>query len=207
MNPYLIAQREKSKTFLIICEGENTEPEYFKAFPVKTATIKSYGLGSSKSKLVEYVLEITEHETDEDQEVWIVFDMDLKLQDDIDKQKEDYENAISTATAAGLKVAHSNDSFELWLILHYQYIDSNWTRHEYYKRLSQLWECNYEKEAKKRKYCALIYQRLQEDERSDQNRAIAHAEKLEETQEEITLAEKCPHTTVHQLVTALNEYL
>ncbi|MEM0993249.1 MAG: RloB family protein, partial [Bacteroidota bacterium] len=114
MNPYLIAQREKSKTFLIICEGENTEPEYFKAFPVKTATIKSYGLGSSKSKLVEYVLEIIEHETDEDQEVWIVFDMDLKLQDDIDKQKEDYENAISTATAAGLKVAHSNDSFELW---------------------------------------------------------------------------------------------
>ena len=37
-------------TFLIYCEGVNTEPEYFKAFPVTTETqIEAIGLGRSST--------------------------------------------------------------------------------------------------------------------------------------------------------------
>jgi hypothetical protein len=50
-------ERKVNKVFLIICEGINTEPSYFKSFPVESAQVQSYGLGTSKTKLVEYVIE------------------------------------------------------------------------------------------------------------------------------------------------------
>ncbi len=40
----------EKKRFLIVCEGQNTEPEYFMSFPVEKAIITSFGLGSSKTK-------------------------------------------------------------------------------------------------------------------------------------------------------------
>lgn len=54
--PYKTETTKKKKTFFIICEGQNTEPEYFKSFPIKTAKVISYGLGSTKTKLVEDVI-------------------------------------------------------------------------------------------------------------------------------------------------------
>lgn len=41
--PYKIESIEKAKSFLIVCEGE-TEEEYFKSFPVITATVKAFGI-------------------------------------------------------------------------------------------------------------------------------------------------------------------
>jgi hypothetical protein len=41
-----VGNREPIPTFLIVCEGEETEPNYFRSFPVKTRpTIKIVGLG------------------------------------------------------------------------------------------------------------------------------------------------------------------
>ena len=34
--------REVKQTFLIICEGVNTEPDYFNAFRLTSATVESY---------------------------------------------------------------------------------------------------------------------------------------------------------------------
>lgn len=51
--PYAIESKQVEKTFLILCEGENTEPEYFKAFPVVTAEIKVVGTGRARTSLVE----------------------------------------------------------------------------------------------------------------------------------------------------------
>ena len=40
---------EVRNIFLIYCEGENTEPEYFKSFPINTETkVTAIGLGRSK---------------------------------------------------------------------------------------------------------------------------------------------------------------
>ncbi|WP_372776773.1 hypothetical protein [Mangrovibacterium sp.] len=45
--------------FRIYCEGENTEPEYFKSFPVNTETkVEAIGIGRSKTALVEKALEL-----------------------------------------------------------------------------------------------------------------------------------------------------
>ena len=37
--------REIKQSFLIVCEGENTEPDYFKAFRMTAATIMAVGHG------------------------------------------------------------------------------------------------------------------------------------------------------------------
>lgn len=133
------------QSFLIVCEGQNTEPRYFKSFPVKTAKVTTFGLGSSKTKLVEMVIGLKKEDSQE--EIWVVFDMDIQ-RENAEKIKIDYENAIALAESENIKVAYSNDAFELWFLLHYQYFDNQWTRYEYYDKLSKLWNCNYEKVGK-----------------------------------------------------------
>ncbi|RYE49636.1 MAG: RloB domain-containing protein, partial [Sphingobacteriales bacterium] len=44
---------EQKKLILIYCEGENTEPSYFKQFRLPTATIKVFGEGRNTLYLVE----------------------------------------------------------------------------------------------------------------------------------------------------------
>jgi hypothetical protein len=205
--PYPVEQRDKAKSFLIICEGYNTEPCYFKSFPLGNAEVESYGVGSSKTALVEQVLGIVANDEDARlQEIWVVFDFDIK-HDQLEKQKVDFNNAIELAHRNNIKVACSNDSFELWFLLHYQFLDLKWTRHEYYDKLSELWECNYSKNGKEIEFCRKIYQRLEEDERADQNDAIKRAKRLHDKHSDLQYAEKNPYTSVYQLVDELNQYL
>lgn len=192
------------KTFRIICEGENTEPEYFKAFPVKTAKVDSYGLGSSRKKLVELVIEIVKDEGE--QENWVVFDMDIQ-RDNVAVIKKDFEEAIKLAEEHDIKVAYANDAFELWILLHYMYFDNEWTRHEYYEKLSDLWEINYEKSCKKLSFCKSIYQKLAADESANQQEAMRRAKKLFDEQKDKTHSERNPCTTIHCLVNELNKHI
>ena len=46
--------------FLIVCEGENTEPDYFKAFRMSAATIKAVGQGMNTLSLVNKAISIRE---------------------------------------------------------------------------------------------------------------------------------------------------
>jgi uncharacterized protein (UPF0371 family) len=199
--------REQAKVFLIICEGMNTEPFYFKAFPLGNAKVDSYGLGSSKTALVEYVIQnVINERSNADKEIWVVFDFDIKP-DQVEQQKEDYNRAIELAANKGIKIAYSNDSFELWFLLHYQHLELKWTRHQYYQKLGEWWECNYEKEGKKSEFCRRIYQKLLDDPRSDQNEAISRASRMLSEQQELSFADRTPCTTVFELVKELNEYL
>ncbi len=108
------SKNRKEKTYLIICEGVNTEPNYFESFRLHTINIESFGLGMSKTSLIKSIHKIVQsREKDKEQEVWCVFDMDVKYDESI-TQKEDYNNAITLAQSYGYKVAYSNDCFELW---------------------------------------------------------------------------------------------
>lgn len=199
--------REQAKVFLIICEGENTEPLYFKSFPLGNATVDCYGLGRSKTALVNHVVENVIHDrSNAGKEIWVVFDFDIKP-DQQEQQKEDYNQAIELAKKHGIKVAYSNDAFELWFLLHYQPLDAQWTRHQYYQKLSEYWGCNYEKEAKHHNFCRKIYQQLLDDSKSSQNEALSRAAKLMSAQNELAYADQNPCTTVYKLVAELNEYL
>ncbi len=101
---------QEKPTILIVCEGKNTEPSYFKQFRLSTATIKTVGEGYNTISLVKRALEILENETYD--QVWCVFDKD-------DFTENDFNNAIKLAEKSDLKVAYSNQAFEYWILLHF----------------------------------------------------------------------------------------
>lgn len=97
-------------TILIVCEGENTEPSYFKQFRLSSATIKPVGEGYNTISLVNRAIQIANQGAYE--QVWCVFDKD-------DFPDVDFNNAISIAEANNFGVAYSNQAFEYWIILHF----------------------------------------------------------------------------------------
>lgn len=204
--PYQVSAKEVAKIFRIICEGENTEPFYFKSFRLGNAEVEAYGTGRTKTALVNHVLKKEFNKrSNTDKEIWVVFDFDIKL-DQVEQQKEDYNRAIELAANKGIRVAYSNDSFELWFLLHYQRLDSQWTREQYYEKLSEYWGCNYKKDGKEKDFCKRIYKKLLEDPQS-QEVAISRASRMLSEQQELPFADRNPCTTVFELVTELNEYL
>lgn len=96
-------------TILIVCEGGNTEPSYFKQFRLSSAKIKSVGEGYNTTSLVERAIQIADQGYYE--KVWCVFDKD-------DFTDVDFNNAIYIAEANNFGVAYSNQAFEYWIILH-----------------------------------------------------------------------------------------
>lgn len=124
--------RDEKPTILIICEGKNTEPSYFNQFKVITATIKALGDGNNTVSLVNQA--ITLKAKGDYDEVWCVFDKD-------DFSSNDFNNAIVMANANNLGIAYSNQSFEYWLILHFEdHQGAAMHRNEYEKTLNKYLE-------------------------------------------------------------------
>jgi hypothetical protein len=202
-----LGNREIHNLFHIYCEGENTEPEYFKSFPVTTETkVEAIGLGRSKTALVEKAIELfggdgllkRQANYDPDRQLWVVFDYDYR--GDVNEAA-DFNNAISLALSKGIRVAYSNDSFELWLVLHYQYQSAAVTRYDYYRILSEKLNYNYEEEGKTKAYAQCLYNIFLKD----QPKAIVNAHRLYEEKKDETFSNQNPCTTVFQLVMELDK--
>jgi hypothetical protein len=195
---YAVNSRSKNKTFLIICEGQ-TEELYFSSFPVITATIRSVNTGTSKTALVESVDKYRRGGSYD--EIWCVFDYDLDPTNHL--HNEDFNRAIEMAISRGYRCAYSNDSFELWFVLHYQYVDQQMHRKYYCDVLGSVWGINYDKEGKTARFARKIYQRLNEDSKASQRKAVNYARRLLDTHESKPYHLQNPVTTVFQLVEQL----
>ena len=71
--------KNPKKSFLIICEGENTEPDYFNAFRLTSATVKAVGKGLGTMNLVKEAIIIRDREKNMGKSFdycWVVFDKD-----------------------------------------------------------------------------------------------------------------------------------
>lgn len=101
---------EKQK-ILIYCEGENTEPSYFRKFRLSSATIESFGQGRNTRSLVERAIELKAN--GDYNQVWCVFDAD-------DHGVDNFNAAIRLAEKNDIGVAYSIQAFEYWLILHFE---------------------------------------------------------------------------------------
>nr|WP_309760188.1 RloB family protein [Flavobacterium sp.] len=199
---YEIETREVKKTILIICEGQ-TEKLYFESFPVLTLTVEAIDLkGESKLKLIESTIEIVKNSIKIYDEVWCVFDMDFKRGE---KEFADFDNAITKGKKCGYKIAYSNDAFELWFYLHYQYNDNKNHRSFYYSFLSKEWNINYEKDGKKYNFCKSVYDKLNNDDKASQEKAIERAETIYQAQVDKKYHEQNPITLVSELVKFLNQ--
>lgn len=105
------ATTPERQTILIVCEGVNTEPTYFREFRLTSAQIVPVGAGCETIRVVERA--IREQEKRKCDQVWVVFDKD-------DFSPQDFNQAIFMAENLGYGVAYSNQAFEYWLILHFE---------------------------------------------------------------------------------------
>lgn len=194
---YKEESREMKKLILIVCEGQ-TEELYFKSFPVVSCTVTAFAIGQSKESLVTSTIDLKKE--DEYDEVWCVFDMDYNSGA---KEISSFDNAIKKAHINEIKVAYSNDCFEVWFCLHYEHIDMHHRRDFYFDFLSNKWNMNYSNDGKKYESCLTNYLKLQNE--GDQELAIKRAEKLFIEQKHLPYSQQNPVTLVYQLVKILKE--
>ncbi len=147
----LVETRVQRVYFLIICEGEKTEPNYFKSLkkdlPTGTLTVADMtieGTGKNTESLVDFTIKYRKKSNQKFDRVWAVFDRDSFTEDQ-------FNNAIIRAETNEIKCAWSNEAFELWFLLHFQFVNTGMPRQDYQaylereiKRVSQK-EYNYKK--------------------------------------------------------------
>ncbi len=96
-----------------------------------------------------------------------------------------------------MKVAYSNESFELWYLLHFSYIDTQLKRDAYIERIEDHLGIKYKKNSTK------MFDLLLDK----QNDAIRNAKKLCENCADFTPAESNPSTKVFLLVEELKKHI
>lgn len=182
------------KLTVIFCEDSKSAADYFRSFPINGAPfeVRVEGTGRNTESLVK--LAIQEKRKAETQKtpfyaVWCVFDRDNFPQDH-------YNRAFDLAESADIQIAWANEAFELWYLLHFDYMDSALSRTQYSQKLKRN-GIKYDKTDQS------IYDQLQ----PHQGTALQNAKRLErEWQEQ---RNKFPHrenpsTSVHKLVEYLN---
>lgn len=200
--------RKENKKIYIFAEGENTEPIYFQSkkkdieaeIRRKSITIEIKGTGYNTLSLVDFAIDYIKKEkidlTLDD--CWVVFDKD--------NFNKNFNIAINKAQKNNLKVAYSNEAFELWFLLHFIFMSSAISRSDYNNKLTD----NYRALTKDKKYkyektkaSALL---LIEIIKSKESNAIKNAKKLIKQHDgENSFLKKNPSTTVHLLIEDLNK--
>ena len=174
--------------FLIVCEGQKTEPNYFKKFPIPPdSVVDVQGIGANTDRLVKEAIRLKSLQ--KYHQVWVVLDRDSFT-------PEHFNNALHLADANHIKVAYSNEAFELWYCLHFHYLDTGITREDYCTQLSKpnLLGKKYEKNSE------TIFDELLARQRT----AINNATRLLEQYQPANPVSDKPSTTVHLLVQQLN---
>lgn len=125
--------KTKKKIFLIVCEGKKTEKHYFDALVAKSPSlvreVEVEGVGKGTMEVVKKAIALEEKINKDFDQVWVVFDKD---------DFSDFNEAIAFAEKQKVqnrkttyKVAWSNESFELWYCLHFDYYNTAMPRQDY----------------------------------------------------------------------------
>ena len=200
-------QTDTLPTFIIFTEDEVSENIYFKYF--ETSKIKINIISNQKSKLANVIKAIAYCDKNDlfnydddnkslksnDIQVWCVYDRDTDFDDKnkLDEGNVAFSESITMAENSGLKVAWSNDAFELWVLLHFEDIDltneESKKRTHYYSRLTEIFKNipNPSDDLKKAlEYSAFEYKRSLKSENNF--RYIIRPLMIENTEEAITRA-------------------
>lgn len=192
-----VAVRNVSVSFLIVCEGERTEPNYFKALikdrysDIREVTIEGKGQGTVS--LIKETIAIRDKSEKEFDRVWAVFDKD---------DFEDFNNAIKLATKNQILCAWSNESFELWYYLHFQYLDTGVSRAQYIEKIErEIQDRTNDPHYRYRKKAPDTFGLLQRI--GDESLAVRHAQRLRTSYSGTDYASHKPCTMVYELVEEL----
>ncbi len=195
----------KRRYYLIVCEGEETEPNYFEAIkkilpPDMVDRITISGTGRNTLSLVEYTKKLVDARRKSSlpsyYKVWVVFDRDSF-------NPSDFDNAITIVKNKSTDTEHwdaawSNEAFELWYILHFRNQSGGaLSRQEYQNILTKEMGRPYKKNS------IDMFYLLQ----GNVVKAIARAKVALKLQEGKSYHEQNPATTVHCLVAELLSYI
>jgi hypothetical protein len=191
--------RDQVVYFLIVCEGTKTEPNYFseleKELPKGVIKIEIEGLGLNTLSLVDYVIRLRDTSIRKYDRVWVVFDKD-------DFPEENFNTAIYKALGNNISCAWSNQAFELWFLLHFQYVNVGMNRREYKEFLeNQIQKISGNKDYEYAKNSTETYSLLKKY--GNQEQAIKWAQKLLSTHSNEKYATHNPCTLVHILINEL----
>lgn len=114
-------------TILILCGGE-TEKFYFDNFKSRVAKIRVETVleADSPLNLVNLALEKF---SEQYLQIWVVFDKD---------EFDCFDAAIQLADNNGIRVAFSNQAFDLWFILHFQRLEGGFHRSNYGNEINRV---------------------------------------------------------------------
>jgi hypothetical protein len=185
-------QKSLITTILIVCGGKETEVNYFRKFPVDTKIVhvNITGRGKDPDRLVEHAIrEKQSAKGSTYNQIWCVFDKD-------EFKEENFDNAIKKAKHAKIKVAYSNQCFELWYCLHFCFINSALHRDQYYAKLEN-------ELGTYKKNDSDIYHQIVKN----QQQAINFAKKLYKNSAQLPPSQQDPVTLVYRLVNELNKFI
>jgi hypothetical protein len=202
-----VGGRPVRQFFLIVCEGAKTEPNYFKSVRATLPKgvmeyIEIEGDGRNTLTLIEEINRIrTRAEREQGKkydQVWAVFDKDSFPDDHFD-------NAIHKSESQKDKIqcAWSNEAFELWYLLHFEFRNTAMSRDEYRprieKHLSEKMGTSFEYK-KNREDMYMLLQKF-----GNEEAAIKHAIELEKLSVGGRYSSHNPCTKVYLLILELNK--
>lgn len=194
--------RPLRKYYLIVCEGEKTEKFYFEIvkeqLPSSVVDIDILGEGKNTTSLVSTALqravELGQKTGKQYDAVWCIFDRDSF-------GPHLYNAAIAQCSNHDLlQAGFTNEAFELWLLLHFDLIESALGRSRYEDMLSKRLSSPKKK---------VVYNKTNKEQigtifNAGWKRAIDHAYRLDKMWgDREDHANHCPRTRVHILVEEL----
>lgn len=191
---------------LIVCEGEKTEPNYFKTFHksnngIFVVDLEFAGGGVNTIQVVDEAIRrkaIADKRKMPFDAVWAVFDRDSF-------KAAKFNAAIEKATANDISCAWSNEAFELWYLLHFEYRNTGMSRSEYLGAIAQ----HINNSPLYKKKCSYKYVKNDEWHFREMTTygsletAIENAKRLDALYNDTKYAEHNPRTLVYKLVEQL----
>lgn len=204
----------KPYRYLIICEGGKTEPNYFRGIKQRIdmkyreyidvfdrIEIDIDGTGRNTQDLVNYAIKKRSLSEIPYGHTWVIFDKD-------EFTDEQFNNAIRQAIANDIKVGWSNESVELWFLLHFEFINTAINRHQYIEKLNEHFKRLGINKGKYKKNMDNIFEILMD--KGSISNAIYWSKKLVENYkcENVSPESRMnPCTVIYELVEELLEYL
>ncbi|MFJ1644829.1 RloB family protein [Streptomyces sp. NPDC088258] len=140
--------RQEQRRFLIYCEGERTEDQYFRGLKAELRALPvSVELGGKHGEPKSLIRAAIEHKNRaahspqdrwmEYDEVWCVIDVEAP------RPHPGLSQALELAERHGVEVVLTNPCFELWLLLHFADVHGYHTSESAQKALERLDACGY----------------------------------------------------------------
>jgi hypothetical protein len=206
----LIGFKSKRMFYLIVCEGEKTEPNYFSSLKeslpkgvLELTQIDIDGTGKNTLSIIVEAKKLRKRYEEKYlrkiDKVWAVFDKDSF-------PSKNFNNAINKGEHSRPKIncAWTNEAFELWYLLHFSYYNTSLSRHQYQKLLEkEIIKASGKKGYKYKKNSTEMYALL--NSLGNQDFAISNAEKLEKLYNDRRFSNHNPCTKVHLLIKELKE--